>query len=90
MYLVTVTVDTPGWRAPTQDLRVALHAGKSGADGLQHVWLHVEAEAVVFSLYVQARNVCAAIALSDQLCRRTMVTVSQARRWTVTSAMPNL
>lgn len=83
MYLVVVAVDTPGWQADRDRLRRTLWTDAARSDLLQHVHVGVDTGQAVLSLYLQAVDRAAAAQLAGQLARRTMATVSAARRWRI-------
>ncbi|HKT00659.1 MAG TPA: hypothetical protein VJT31_14100 [Rugosimonospora sp.] len=85
MYLVVVTVDTPGWNASVDILHKELSTSASGSDGLQHAYLEAGDERLAISLYLQAPDEQHAATLADQLCRRVLASVSPAGRWSVQS-----
>ena len=90
MYLVIVTVDTAGPRIPVEKLRQALHASAADADRMQHAYLEVGEGRTTLSLYLHAADQSSAIRLADQLCRRTMASVSATSPWAVVSAQIGL
>ena len=85
MYMVVVTVNTPGWHAAATEVTKALNASTADADRLQHVYLETDFDRVGFSFYLQAANKPHAASLANQLCRRTMASVASSRRWSVNS-----
>ena len=86
MYLVIVTVDTAGPRIPVDKLRQALHASAAGTDRMRHAYLEVGESKATLSLYLHATDGPSAIRLADQLCRRTMASLSATSPWAVVSA----
>ena len=90
MYLVIVAVDTAGTRIPVEKLRRALNASAAGTDRMQHAYLEAGEGKATLSLYLHAADESSAIRLADQLCRRTMASVSATPLWTLVSAQIGL
>jgi hypothetical protein len=86
VYLVIVSVDTEGPRIPAEQLRQALHVSAADTDRMRHSYLEVREGRTTFSLYLHAPDESSAIRLADQLCRRTMASVSTRWWWAVQSA----
>jgi hypothetical protein len=85
VYLVIVAVRTAGPGIPLEQLRSTLHASAADADRMRHAYLEVGASTATFSLYLQAPDEASAIRLADQLCRRTMASVSASSPWAIAS-----
>jgi hypothetical protein len=85
MYLVVVSVETPGWQADIGQLSQSLRGSAAGSDRLQHAYLDVGAGRAMLSLYLQAADQEEAVRLASQLCRRTMAAVPNAATWQLTS-----
>jgi hypothetical protein len=71
-------------------LHEQLARSATGADRLQHANIQVLADCVVFTLFLRADDRIDAAAHAEQLCRRTMASVSASGGWRVraTSAGP--
>jgi hypothetical protein len=85
VYLVVVTMDTPGWRVPAGRLREVIIGSASGTDDLQHVYLEIRDDIVVLSLYLRAARCGDAMRNAEHLCRRTMAILGAGRRWRLRS-----
>lgn len=83
MYLVVVAVETPGWCADADLLRVALRTSVAATDQLEHLYLETGAGQTWLSLYLTAADRAAAVCLAEQLSRRTMASVSATKQWRV-------
>lgn len=83
MYMIVVTIDTPGWRASAAELRAVLHASLTNVDRLEHLYLEAHPDRIDLSLYLQAPDEAHAAVMADQLCRRTMAAIAGARRWSM-------
>ncbi|MFE9427517.1 hypothetical protein ACFYNO_31610 [Kitasatospora sp. NPDC006697] len=84
MYLAKTTVDTPTAVPHTaQQMHRQLLRSTAGTDCLQHAHIEVHRDRVVFSLFLQARDLLDAARVAEQLCCRTMA--STCRGWAVRS-----
>jgi hypothetical protein len=91
--MTRTVIETPRHRPgghSVELLQEQLTRSATEADGLQHANIQILADCVVFTLFLRADDRGDAAAHAEQLCRRTMASVSATGGWRVraTSAGP--